>query len=139
MYPYSFDYRNDSSVAGYKGPITISLADGDIASGLIDPIDNRTIIRNSIARILGTALGQRVMRPEFGNSLKSMLFEEIDGNEIETIREELSSILDREEPRIIVQSIDVESYKDNHYITCMVKFRYRNTGIDDNFAYNVKA
>lgn len=139
MYPYSFDYRNDSSVAGYKGPITLTLADNEVASGLIDATDNRTIVRNSIARIIGTSLGQRVMRPEFGNSLKSMLFEEIDGNEIETVREELASILDREEPRIIVQSIDVSSNKDNHYITCVVKFRYRNTGIDDNFAYYVKA
>ena len=136
-YPYEFDYEQDSSVAGYSGPSVIVISDGNNMPGIVNPSDNRLLIRTSVERILGTRKRSRVMRPEFGSSLMSMLFEQLDSMTTEDIQNEIIDVLNREEPRIIVQMVNVEVDYDRHCIQCTIQFRYKNTGRDDSFAFSI--
>jgi uncharacterized protein len=63
-------------------------------------------ISEAITIILGTAPGERPMRPEFGCGIHNYIFETVDAYTIARLEQEIRIALDRWEPRIDV--IDVE-------------------------------
>ena len=65
-------------------------------------------IDQAIGIVLGTAPGERPMRPEFGCRVHDFVFETIDAATIGRLDTEIRQALDRWEPRIEVQSIDFD-------------------------------
>jgi uncharacterized protein len=63
-------------------------------------------ISEAITIILGTAPGERPMRPEFGCGIHNYIFETVDAYTIARLEQEIRIALDRWEPRIDV--LDVE-------------------------------
>jgi phage baseplate assembly protein W len=63
-------------------------------------------VREAIGLILGTAPGERVMRPEFGCGIHDYTFESIDAHTLGRIEQEVRDALDRWEPRIDVLDVD---------------------------------
>jgi phage baseplate assembly protein W len=66
-------------------------------------------IREAIAVILGTARGERPMRPEFGCGVHELVFETVDALTIGRIEREVRVALDRWEPRIQVTDVTVDA------------------------------
>jgi uncharacterized protein len=64
-------------------------------------------VREAIAVILGTAPGERPMRPEFGCGIHDYVFESVDAYLVGRIEQEVRRSLDRWEPRIDVVSVDL--------------------------------
>ena len=62
-------------------------------------------IDQAIQLILGTAPGERPMRPEFGCGVHDFVFDTIDANTIGSMEQEIRSALERWEPRIEVQEV----------------------------------
>lgn len=65
-------------------------------------------VRDAIAVILGTAPGERPMRPEFGCGVHDLVFENVDALTIGRVEREVRVALDRWEPRIQVLDVRVE-------------------------------
>jgi uncharacterized protein len=65
-------------------------------------------VREAIALILGTAPGDRPMRPEFGCGIHDYIFESIDAYTLGKIEQEIREALDRWEPRAEVLDVDVD-------------------------------
>jgi uncharacterized protein len=65
-------------------------------------------VREAIAVILGTAPGERPMRPEFGCGVHDLVFETVDALTIGRIEREVRVALDRWEPRIQVTDVTVD-------------------------------
>jgi phage baseplate assembly protein W len=65
-------------------------------------------IEQAIGLVLGTAPGERPMRPEFGCAIHDVVFEAIDAATVGRIEVAIREALDRWEPRITVQSIDFD-------------------------------
>jgi hypothetical protein len=63
-------------------------------------------VEEAIDIILGTAPGERPMRPEFGCGIHNYIFDSIDAYTLGKVEYEIRSALDRWEPRIEV--LDVE-------------------------------
>jgi len=63
-------------------------------------------ITEAITIILGTAPGERPMRPEFGCGIHNYIFETVDAYTIARLEQEIRIALDRWEPRIDVLDID---------------------------------
>jgi phage baseplate assembly protein W len=63
-------------------------------------------IAEAITIILGTAPGERPMRPEFGCGIHNYIFETVDSYTIARLEQEIRIALDRWEPRIDVLDID---------------------------------
>src|SRR4051812_26641847 len=61
---------------------------------------DETDIDQAIQLILGTAPGERPMRPEFGCGVHDFVFDTIDAGTIARMETEIRSALDRWEPRI---------------------------------------
>jgi Bacteriophage baseplate protein W len=65
-------------------------------------------IEQAIALILGTAPGERPMRPEFGCAVHDVVFDTIDAAIVGKIQTAVHEALERWEPRIEVLDLDVE-------------------------------
>jgi hypothetical protein len=64
-------------------------------------------VREAIMVILGTAPGERPMRPEFGCGIHDYVFESVDAYLVGRIRQEVRQALDRWEPRIEVMNVEL--------------------------------
>jgi uncharacterized protein len=77
------------------------------ASGRIALVDGEREIRESIRLILGTAPGERPMRPEFGCKVHNYVFASPDADTAGRIAYEVRESLLRWEPRIEVEDVTV--------------------------------
>ena len=93
-------------------------------------------IDQAIQLILGTAPGERPMRPEFGCGVHDFVFDSIDANTVGRMEVAIRSALDRWEPRIQVQSVNFDlSQAGNGLLTIDIGFTVRATNTDRNLVY----
>ena len=71
-----------------------------------------TQVKSDILVLLLTNPGERIMLPEFGTPLRSLMFEPNDGQIEEQAREMIINSINLWEPRIVVDAIEVSSYVD---------------------------
>jgi phage baseplate assembly protein W len=81
-------------------------------------------IEQAIALILGTAPGERPMRPEFGCAVHEVVFDTIDAAIMGKVQTAVHQALERWEPRIEVVGLDIEQ-ADTHAGTLLVDITYR--------------
>lgn len=90
---------NDFIGAGFAFPLGLSASGGvGLAAGL-------TKIDQSIHIILGTAPGERAMRPEFGCDAHLLVFSGADATTAGRLADAVRRALDRWEPRITVEDV----------------------------------
>jgi len=93
-------------------------------------------IDQAIQLILGTAPGERPMRPEFGCGVHDFVFDSIDAITIGRMEEAIRSALDRWEPRIQVQALAFDlSGADSGLLTIDIGYTVRATNTERNLVY----
>lgn len=90
-------------------------------------------VYTSIDNILGTFLGERVMLPEFGCTLRLLLFETMDPNFSLRVSNEIKNLIQRWEPRVKVTVVTVQVDPDNTFINIVVRFTV--LGFGDIYVY----
>jgi uncharacterized protein len=118
-----------------------------IGSGLAFPlqVDRRggialardeTDIEQAIELILGTAPGERPMRPEFGCGVHDFVFDSIDASTIGNMEEAIRDALDHWEPRIVVETVEFDlSSVDEGRLMIDIGYRIRVTNTMRNLVY----
>ena len=83
-------------------------------------------VKSNIKNLLLTKRGERIIQPEFGSGLQSLLFEpnvdDLDGRIEDTINDSLEQWL----PYVTAEEIDIEStdeLRDNNKLNVSIKFR----------------
>ena len=93
-------------------------------------------IDQAIQLILGTAPGERPMRPEFGCGVHDFVFDTIDAGTIGRMEEAIRSALSRWEPRIEVRSVEFDvSQAVEGVLTIDIGYTVRATNTDRNLVY----
>jgi phage baseplate assembly protein W len=93
-------------------------------------------VREAIAVILGTAQGERPMRPEFGCGIHDHVFETIDAYTMGRLDYEVRVALDRWEPRIEVLDVEFDTDRaDRGELLIDVSYRLRDTNDVRNLVY----
>jgi phage baseplate assembly protein W len=93
-------------------------------------------IDQAIQLILGTAPGERPMRPEFGCGVHDFVFDSIDANTIGAMEQAIRDALARWEPRIEVTDVAFDaSDAGNGLLTIDIGFTVRATNTDRNLVY----
>ena len=93
-------------------------------------------IDQAIQLILGTAPGERPMRPEFGCGVHDFVFDTIDAGTVGRMEEAIRSALSRWEPRIEVRSVDFDvSRAASGVLAIDIGFTVRATNTDRNLVY----
>ena len=118
-----------------------------IGSGLAFPlqVDRRggialardeTDIEQAIELILGTAPGERPMRPEFGCGVHDFVFDSIDATTAGKMELAIRDALDRWEPRVFVETVEfnLDEVADGRLIID-IGYRVRATNTMRNLVY----
>ncbi len=92
-------------------------------------------VRQSIWIILGTAKGERVMRPEFGCGIYDLVFELNDDTTAANITEAVTEALLRFEPRIDVVEVDVHTGDSPEVLLINIDYQVRATNNVFNLVY----
>jgi phage baseplate assembly protein W len=81
----------------YKG---IALPWGVTIPSVIEPKNDVEVIKSSIQWIILTALGERVMLPEFGSPVASLIGEPIDVTALTQMRQQVQQAINRWDDRV---------------------------------------
>lgn len=114
---------------GIAFPLTVNSRGGIAIS------QNERKIQESIRFILGTQFNERVMRPNFGCNLNSLLFAQNNTATANLAQFYVEDALRIWEPRIIVEDINVENDYENNSLIIKVSYRIKATYELDNLVY----
>jgi phage baseplate assembly protein W len=93
-------------------------------------------VRQSIVLILGTAKGERVMRPDFGSGLHKLVFEPLTPITCARVQHEVQEALVRFEPRIEVTRVEVTiDARQRGRLLINIAYRVRRTDTFFNLVY----
>jgi Bacteriophage baseplate protein W len=93
-------------------------------------------VQEAIAVILGTAPGERPMRPEFGCGIHDYVFESIDAYSLGRLDYEIRVALDRWEPRIEVLDVEFDTERAQRgELVIEIAYRLRSTNDVRNLVY----
>lgn len=93
-------------------------------------------IEESIHIILGTAKGERVMRPEFGCGIHDFTFAMINTTTMTMIQTSVEEALTEWEPRIEVRNVDISPDQlDRGKLLIRIDYLIRQTNVEGNLVY----
>ena len=92
-------------------------------------------VRQSILLILGTAPGERLMRPEFGCGIHDLVFENAGEATVGRIQQTVRQALLRLEPRIDVTRVDVQTGGAGNVLLISIEYEVRATNNVFNLVY----
>ena len=97
---------------------------------------DETDVDQAIQLILGTAPGERPMRPEFGCGVHDFVFDTIDAGTVSRMETEIRHALDRWEPRIEVRDVNFDaSDAVSGLLTIDIEYTVRATNTSRNLVY----
>ena len=106
----------------YQGDIELSSAE-----------DN---IRQSVRIIIGTAKGERVMRPDFGCEVHDYVFAAADPATLSMVEDAVEDALVQWEPRIDVERVEAAPDEENHNCVLVeIDYWVRETNSSANMVY----
>jgi len=115
---------------GLGFPVT---TDGD---GRVDSAAGTTDIEQAIRIILGTAPGERVMRPQFGCGIHERVFDSVNTTTRTLVEDDVRDALVEWEPRIEVLSVEtLDAPDEDGALRVSVDYRVRSTNTDANLVY----
>ncbi len=100
------------------------------ASGGLALVSRAREVEEAIRMVLGTARGERPMRPEFGCGIHDYVFAPADGTTIGRIRYEVRASIERWEPRVEVIDVQVSSDPGDQTIL-YIDVQYAISGTND--------
>lgn len=98
--------------------------------------EGETDIEQAIRIIIGTAPGERVMRPQFGCGIHDRVFATVNTTTRSLIEDDVRDALLEWEPRIDVQSVTARNDPDEQgKLLIEIDYRVRATNTEDNLVY----
>ncbi|GGL04260.1 GPW/gp25 family protein [Streptomyces flaveus] len=103
--------------------------DGDVAMAAAEED-----VRQAILLILQTEPGERLMRPDFGSGLRSLVFSKIDTGTLALVRHRVEMALTAWEPRIDLRQVAVTS-EEPGALLIRIDYRIRTTNVFYNLVF----
>lgn len=105
-------------------------------TGSIRMTDGAADLDRSMAVVLATAPGERLMRPEFGCRIWELMFEPVTPNLLGLMAEAVRDALAQWEPRVMVEQVDTRpDPADAALVTIVVTYRVKATNDRRNLVY----
>jgi uncharacterized protein len=120
---------------GWCFPVTLQEPNPGSSKITITTAEYEESVRQSIWIILGTAKGERVMRPEFGCGIYDLVFEVNDASTAGRIMEAVREALLAFEPRIDLKDVQVTVEQDRENLLINIEYEVRATNNAFNLVY----
>lgn len=95
-------------------------------------------LKVNLINYLLTNTGERPLNPSFGGGIRELLFENINQEEIEDIKENISSNITRFFPNIRPTRIEITSEPDRNTIGFFLRYAIADQNIQDEFLINIE-
>lgn len=115
---------------GWAFPVATNDGDVETVSGAAD-------VREAIRVILGTAKGERVMRPAFGCAVHDRVFSSVTAATLRAIERDIRGALERWEPRIEVDSVAAERGAEPGRVDVTITYRVLALDRESSLVYPV--
>jgi hypothetical protein len=99
----------------------------DERTGGVKESDGLDRIRESLQEILGTRIGERLKRPDFGSRIRELLFEGSTEVVKTLMKHHVVEAIRKWEPRVRVKDLELRD-KDNHF-SFLVFFTFKNQSL----------
>ena len=114
---------------GWAFPVQITPGGGVRLSGGGEEVDA------ALRMILGTAPGERLMRPDFGCSMWEQVFAPVNANTLGLIEQSVREAVARWEPRVELTAVAAEPGDDGSVVVIELTYRVRATNDHRNLVY----
>jgi len=118
---------------GWSFPVQLSTDEG--AQGMLMHAEYEESIRQSVWIILGTAKGERVMRPDFGCGIYDLVFEVNSATTAGRVSQAVKQALLLYEPRIDVLDVQVNAAGTGEVMLISIDYEVRATNNVFNLVY----
>jgi phage baseplate assembly protein W len=115
---------------GWGFPPSFSRGSGGVAM-----TSNEEDIRASLAILLSTRVGERVMQPKYGCNLERLLFQPLDTGLQAYMQDLIRTAILYFEPRIILDKIHLELFQNEGRVDIELDYRVAATNTRYNFVY----
>ena len=88
-------------------------------------------IKNNLLNYFLTNPGERPLNPSFGGGLRAFIFEQITTDNLDFLKERISSDLGTFFPNVFIGSLEITKQEDFNVITVILKYNVINTNIND--------
>ena len=88
-------------------------------------------IKNNLVNYLLTNPGERPLNPTFGGGLRAFIFEQITTNNLDFLKERISSNIKTYFPSVNINELKISRQEDNNSITVSLTYNVINTNIND--------
>jgi hypothetical protein len=106
------------------------------ATGDVELSSGEADVAESIWIVLGTAKGERVMRPDFGCGIHDYVFATVNTTTLNLIETSVREALIRWEPRIEVQNVEIRTDEIRAgKLLVDIDYRIRNSNTEANLVY----
>ncbi len=95
------------------------------AQNVLSRQEDERLIKNDLLQLIMTIPGERVMRPEFGVSLRSFVFEQLVGADLASLELELVQQIQRQEPRVTIDTIGITPDAERNGMQVKLVFRMK--------------
>jgi Bacteriophage baseplate protein W len=124
------DTTGGDEVLGRGIAFPLQLSAGQVGMNAYD-----SQVQQSMRLILGTGVGERLMRPEFGGNLERLAFEPMSAVTITYVQHQVRETLGRFEPRIEVLDVTVTPDVDAGILQVGIQYRLKRTDSVFNMVY----
>lgn len=109
---------------------------GTDASGRVETATGTADVEQAIRIVLGTAKGERVMRPDFGCAIHDYAFAVVDRTTLTRVETSVREALARWEPRIAVEDVTASTVDlAEGRLLVEIEYRVRATNAPGNLVY----
>jgi phage baseplate assembly protein W len=91
----------------------------------------RDAIKNNLINYFLTNNTEIYLSPNFGGNLRKYIFEQINTNNTDFLKEDIQQQIGLYFPNVIVASIDIIEYPDYNQIVVTIKYNIKDTNISD--------
>lgn len=100
--------------------------------------ETKDAIKANLINYFLTNKGERYMNPSFGSDIRTLLFENINEDILEELRDIVSRDLSRFFPRVVPIKIDLTAEPDSNLVNFYLRYQISDTNIEDELLINIE-
>lgn len=98
--------------------------------------ETKDAIKANLINYFLTNKGERFLNPNFGSDIRRLLFDNIDSDKLQEIRNIVELDVELYFPKIVIKRIDVSADPDTNMVTFFMSYSIDSTNIDDELLIN---
>jgi phage baseplate assembly protein W len=113
--------------------------DNNPVTGDVSSVTDFNAIRKSLSTLLQTQFLDKPFREDIGSNIPLSLFDTISPSYISTIRTRIRSLIERNEPRVILNNVDVVLFQRDNRVEITVDYTIKKTAEQDQYTTVINA